>query len=92
MKLVWMKMSPLSPHYPASRHSLLCPHCRYHPILIFNVPFIPCCSSSPILSSAPPPASDIASDQGQVLVIVTAAVGGFTLLVILTLFLLITGR
>ncbi|XP_020496756.1 ephrin type-A receptor 6 [Labrus bergylta] len=36
--------------------------------------------------------SHIASDQGQVLVIVTAAVGGFTLLVILTLFLLITGR
>ncbi|XP_061579778.1 ephrin type-A receptor 6 [Cololabis saira] len=36
--------------------------------------------------------SDIASDQGQVLVIVTAAVGGFTLLVILSLFLLITGR
>ncbi|XP_056287257.1 ephrin type-A receptor 6-like isoform X1 [Pseudoliparis swirei] len=36
--------------------------------------------------------SDIASDQGQVLVIITAAVGGFTLLVILTLFLLITGR
>uniref|UniRef100_A0A3Q1G1E4 receptor protein-tyrosine kinase n=1 Tax=Acanthochromis polyacanthus TaxID=80966 RepID=A0A3Q1G1E4_9TELE len=36
--------------------------------------------------------SDMASDQGQVLVIVTAAVGGFTLLVILTLFLLITGR
>ncbi|KAM6979142.1 ephrin type-A receptor 6-like [Tautogolabrus adspersus] len=36
--------------------------------------------------------SDIASDQGQVLVLVTAAVGGFTLLVILTLFLLITGR
>ncbi|TNN03164.1 hypothetical protein fugu_000193 [Takifugu bimaculatus] len=36
--------------------------------------------------------SDVASDQGQVLVIVTAAVGGFTLLVILTLFLLITGR
>ncbi|XP_017279357.1 ephrin type-A receptor 6 [Kryptolebias marmoratus] len=36
--------------------------------------------------------SDIASDQGHVLVIVTAAVGGFTLLVILTLFLLITGR
>ncbi|XP_014872999.1 ephrin type-A receptor 6-like [Poecilia latipinna] len=36
--------------------------------------------------------SDIASDQGQVLVIVTAAVGGFTLLIILTLFLLITGR
>ncbi|XP_033966286.1 ephrin type-A receptor 6 [Pseudochaenichthys georgianus] len=36
--------------------------------------------------------SDIASDQGQVLVIVTAAVGGFTLLVILTLFFLITGR
>ncbi|XP_061782066.1 ephrin type-A receptor 6-like [Nerophis lumbriciformis] len=36
--------------------------------------------------------SDLASDQGQVLVIVTAAVGGFTLLVILTLFLLITGR
>ncbi|XP_040912600.1 ephrin type-A receptor 6-like isoform X1 [Toxotes jaculatrix] len=34
----------------------------------------------------------MASDQGQVLVIVTAAVGGFTLLVILTLFLLITGR
>ncbi|RVE58142.1 hypothetical protein OJAV_G00206320 [Oryzias javanicus] len=36
--------------------------------------------------------SDIASDQGQVLVIVTAAVGGFTLVIILTLFLLITGR
>ncbi|XP_034741236.1 ephrin type-A receptor 6 [Etheostoma cragini] len=36
--------------------------------------------------------SDIASDQGQVLVIITAAVGGFTLLIILTLFLLITGR
>ncbi|XP_053295644.1 LOW QUALITY PROTEIN: ephrin type-A receptor 6-like [Pleuronectes platessa] len=36
--------------------------------------------------------SDIASDQGQVLVVVTAAVGGFTLLVILTLFFLITGR
>ncbi|XP_061647487.1 ephrin type-A receptor 6 isoform X1 [Phyllopteryx taeniolatus] len=36
--------------------------------------------------------SNLASDQGQVLVIVTAAVGGFTLLVILTLFLLITGR
>ncbi|KAM7407649.1 hypothetical protein PAMA_003401 [Pampus argenteus] len=36
--------------------------------------------------------SDMASDQGQVLVIVTAAVGGFTLLIILTLFLLITGR
>uniref|UniRef100_A0A3B4AMW6 Ephrin type-A receptor 6 n=1 Tax=Periophthalmus magnuspinnatus TaxID=409849 RepID=A0A3B4AMW6_9GOBI len=36
--------------------------------------------------------SDLAADQGQVLVIVTAAVGGFTLLVILTLFLLITGR
>ncbi|PWA31133.1 hypothetical protein CCH79_00002885 [Gambusia affinis] len=36
-------------------------------------------------------ASDMASDQGQVLVIVTAAVGGFTLLIILTLFLLITG-
>ncbi|KAK5861312.1 hypothetical protein PBY51_022719 [Eleginops maclovinus] len=36
--------------------------------------------------------SDIASDQGQVLVIVTAAVGGFTLLIILTLFFLITGR
>ncbi|KAM9801925.1 ephrin type-A receptor 6 isoform 2-T4 [Syngnathus typhle] len=36
--------------------------------------------------------SDLVSDQGQVLVIVTAAVGGFTLLVILTLFLLITGR
>lgn len=42
--------------------------------------------------SSTPLASDIASDQGQVLVIVTAAVGGFTLLVILTLFLLITGR
>lgn len=42
--------------------------------------------------SPPPLASDMASDQGQVLVIVTAAVGGFTLLVILTLFLLITGR
>ncbi|KAI4894813.1 hypothetical protein NFI96_012376, partial [Prochilodus magdalenae] len=37
-------------------------------------------------------ASDLAADQGQVLVIVTAAVGGFTLLVILTLFYLITGR
>ncbi|CAB1347210.1 unnamed protein product [Coregonus sp. 'balchen'] len=36
--------------------------------------------------------SDMASDQGQVLVIVTAAVGGFTLLIILTLFFLITGR
>uniref|UniRef100_A0A8C9UZ63 Ephrin type-A receptor 6 n=1 Tax=Scleropages formosus TaxID=113540 RepID=A0A8C9UZ63_SCLFO len=36
--------------------------------------------------------SNMASDQGQVLVIVTAAVGGFTLLVILTLFFLITGR
>ncbi|XP_063069144.1 ephrin type-A receptor 6-like [Engraulis encrasicolus] len=35
---------------------------------------------------------DMAADQGQVLVIVTAAVGGFTLLVILTLFFLITGR
>uniref|UniRef100_A0A4W5KFS4 receptor protein-tyrosine kinase n=1 Tax=Hucho hucho TaxID=62062 RepID=A0A4W5KFS4_9TELE len=34
----------------------------------------------------------MASDQGQVLVIVTAAVGGFTLLIILTLFFLITGR
>uniref|UniRef100_A0AAY4BQ96 Ephrin type-A receptor 6 n=1 Tax=Denticeps clupeoides TaxID=299321 RepID=A0AAY4BQ96_9TELE len=36
--------------------------------------------------------SEEASDQGQVLVIVLAAVGGFSLLVILTLFLLITGR
>nr|XP_006001862.1 PREDICTED: ephrin type-A receptor 6-like [Latimeria chalumnae] len=36
--------------------------------------------------------SDIAAEQGQVLVIATAAVGGFTLLVILTLFFLITGR
>ncbi|KAJ8247045.1 hypothetical protein GJAV_G00258150 [Gymnothorax javanicus] len=36
--------------------------------------------------------SDMAADQGQVLVIVTAAVGGFALLVILTLFFLITGR
>ncbi|XP_017312319.1 ephrin type-A receptor 6 [Ictalurus punctatus] len=36
--------------------------------------------------------SEEASDQGQVLVIVTAAVGGFSLLIILTLFLLITGR
>lgn len=44
------------------------------------------------LTPPPPSASDVASDQGQVLVIVTAAVGGFTLLVILTLFLLITGR
>ncbi|XP_031180204.1 ephrin type-A receptor 6-like isoform X3 [Sander lucioperca] len=34
---------------------------------------------------------DIA-DQGQVLVVVTASVGGFSLLIILTLFLLITGR
>uniref|UniRef100_A0AAV2LP11 receptor protein-tyrosine kinase n=1 Tax=Knipowitschia caucasica TaxID=637954 RepID=A0AAV2LP11_KNICA len=32
------------------------------------------------------------ADQGQVLVMVTASVGGFSLLVILTLFLLITGR
>ncbi|XP_072901688.1 ephrin type-A receptor 6 isoform X5 [Hemitrygon akajei] len=37
-------------------------------------------------------ASDIATEQGQVLVIATAAVGGFTLLIILTLFFLITGR
>nr|XP_016848028.1 PREDICTED: ephrin type-A receptor 6 isoform X3 [Anolis carolinensis] len=37
-------------------------------------------------------ASDIAAEQGQILVIATAAVGGFTLLVILTLFFLITGR
>ncbi|XP_001344560.6 ephrin type-A receptor 6 isoform X2 [Danio rerio] len=36
--------------------------------------------------------SEEAVDQGQVLVIVTATVGGFSLLVILTLFLLITGR
>ncbi|XP_030198575.1 ephrin type-A receptor 6 [Gadus morhua] len=36
--------------------------------------------------------SKIVSDQRQVLVIVTAAVGGFALLVILTLFFLITGR
>ncbi|XP_061891188.1 ephrin type-A receptor 6-like isoform X2 [Entelurus aequoreus] len=36
-------------------------------------------------------APDVA-DQGQVLVVVTASVGGFSLLVILTLFLLITGR
>ncbi|XP_072556370.1 ephrin type-A receptor 6 isoform X2 [Paramormyrops kingsleyae] len=36
--------------------------------------------------------SNMAADQGQVLVIVTAAVGSFTLLVILTLFFLITGR
>ncbi|XP_066562105.1 ephrin type-A receptor 6 [Amia ocellicauda] len=36
--------------------------------------------------------SDMAADQSQVLVIATAAVGGFTLLVILTLFFLITGR
>ncbi|CAB1429832.1 unnamed protein product [Pleuronectes platessa] len=43
-------------------------------------------------SVRPPVTSDIASDQGQVLVVVTAAVGGFTLLVILTLFFLITGR
>ncbi|TRY54360.1 hypothetical protein DNTS_011124, partial [Danionella cerebrum] len=35
--------------------------------------------------------SEEAADQGQVLVIVTATVGGFSLLVILTLFLLITG-
>ncbi|XP_077568600.1 ephrin type-A receptor 6-like isoform X7 [Stigmatopora nigra] len=33
-----------------------------------------------------------APNQGQVLVVVTASVGGFSLLVILTLFLLITGR
>ncbi|XP_073473093.1 ephrin type-A receptor 6 isoform X3 [Aquarana catesbeiana] len=37
-------------------------------------------------------ASDLAAEQGQILVIATAAVGGFTLLVILTLFFLITGR
>ncbi|XP_068765320.1 ephrin type-A receptor 6 isoform X4 [Struthio camelus] len=37
-------------------------------------------------------ASDMAAEQGQILVIATAAVGGFTLLVILTLFFLITGR
>ncbi|XP_067116870.1 ephrin type-A receptor 6 isoform X2 [Osmerus mordax] len=36
--------------------------------------------------------SEMVADQGQVLVVVTAAVGGFSLLVILTLFLLITGR
>ncbi|XP_029600741.1 ephrin type-A receptor 6-like [Salmo trutta] len=36
--------------------------------------------------------SGVAADQGQVLVVVTAAVGGFSLLVILTLFFLITGR
>ncbi|XP_041437525.1 ephrin type-A receptor 6 isoform X2 [Xenopus laevis] len=36
--------------------------------------------------------SDLAAEQGQILVIATAAVGGFTLLVILTLFFLITGR
>ncbi|XP_016345788.1 ephrin type-A receptor 6-like [Sinocyclocheilus anshuiensis] len=36
--------------------------------------------------------SEEAADQGQVLVIVTATVGGFSLLIILTLFLLITGR
>ncbi|XP_045554585.1 ephrin type-A receptor 6 [Salmo salar] len=36
--------------------------------------------------------SGMAADQGQVLVVVTAAVGGFSLLVILTLFFLITGR
>uniref|UniRef100_A0A8I3S197 receptor protein-tyrosine kinase n=2 Tax=Canis lupus familiaris TaxID=9615 RepID=A0A8I3S197_CANLF len=34
----------------------------------------------------------MAAEQGQILVIATAAVGGFTLLVILTLFFLITGR
>ncbi|XP_071002465.1 ephrin type-A receptor 6-like, partial [Oncorhynchus clarkii lewisi] len=36
--------------------------------------------------------SGMAADQGQVLVVVTAAVGGFSLLIILTLFFLITGR
>uniref|UniRef100_A0A8C2DB16 Ephrin type-A receptor 6 n=1 Tax=Cyprinus carpio TaxID=7962 RepID=A0A8C2DB16_CYPCA len=36
--------------------------------------------------------SEEVADQGQVLVIVTATVGGFSLLIILTLFLLITGR
>ncbi|XP_066890958.1 ephrin type-A receptor 6 isoform X7 [Kogia breviceps] len=36
--------------------------------------------------------SDMAAEQGQILVIATAAVGGFTLLIILTLFFLITGR
>ncbi|KAL1021661.1 hypothetical protein UPYG_G00016260, partial [Umbra pygmaea] len=34
----------------------------------------------------------MAADQGQVLVVVTAAVGGFSLLVILTIFFLISGR
>lgn len=47
-------------------------------------PFFPLAFS---ISSDP----DIA-DQGQILVVVTASVGGFSLLVILTLFLLITGR
>ncbi|KAM9397488.1 ephrin type-A receptor 6-like [Salvelinus alpinus] len=36
--------------------------------------------------------SGMAADHGQVLVVVTAAVGGFSLLIILTLFFLITGR
>ncbi|KAG7222343.1 hypothetical protein INR49_016298 [Caranx melampygus] len=44
-----------------------------------------------LLCSLLPSDPDIA-DQGQVLVVVTASVGGFSLLVILTLFLLITGR
>lgn len=46
-------------------------------------------SSLPFTSLCSDP--DVA-DQGQVLVVVTASVGGFSLLVILTLFLLITGR
>lgn len=56
-------------------------------LTLYVLSLLPTILHAPLLS-----ASDIASDQGQVLVIVTAAVGGFTLLVILTLFLLITGR
>jgi len=55
-------------------------------LLIVTGPDQSCCALVK-LSSDP----DIA-DQGQVLVVVTASVGGFSLLVILTLFLLITGR
>lgn len=46
----------------------------------------------PLFFCASLSASDMAAEQGQILVIATAAVGGFTLLVILTLFFLITGR
>ncbi|XP_007553984.1 ephrin type-A receptor 6-like [Poecilia formosa] len=47
---------------------------------------------SPNFEFATAPEDPDIADQGQVLVVVTASVGGFSLLVILTLFLLITGR